>query len=92
VQVHDPVAMTNVQKIYGDRLSYSREPYSALDGADALAIVTDWNEFRTPDFDKMRKRLQAPVIFDVEPVRSGSMRELGSNTLESVWDNDKPWH
>jgi UDPglucose 6-dehydrogenase len=78
VQVHDPVAMTNVQKLYGDRLCYSREPYSALDGAEALAIVTEWNEFRTPDFDKMRKRMQTPVIFDgrnlFDPAR---MQELG---------------
>lgn len=64
VQVYDPVAMTNAQKLYGDRLIYSREPYSALDCAEALAIITEWNEFRTPDFEKMRKRLQAPVIFD----------------------------
>lgn len=78
LQVHDPVAMANVEKIYGDRLTYSREPYIALDGVEALAIVTEWNEFRSPDFEKMRKRMQSPVIFDgrnlFEPVQ---MRDLG---------------
>lgn len=78
VQVHDPVAMDNVKKIYGDRISYSTLQYDALDSADALAIVTEWNEFRTPDFEAMRKRLSAPLIFDgrnlYDPVR---MRELG---------------
>ena len=64
VRVHDPVAMENVRKIYGDRLTYCVQPYDTLDAADALAIVTEWNEFRAPDFDVMRRRMKAPVIFD----------------------------
>ncbi len=64
VRVHDPVAMDNVRRKYGDRLTYCQTSYEALDGADALAIVTEWNEFRNPDFDEMKRRLRQPVIFD----------------------------
>ena len=63
---------------YGVRLKYCDQPYETLDGADALAIVTEWNEFREPDFDEMRRRMKAPVIFDgrnlYEPDR---MQDLG---------------
>ncbi len=64
LQVHDPVAMDNVRRTYGDRLTYSPVPMDALDGADALAIVTEWGEFRRPNFKEMRQRLRSPVIFD----------------------------
>jgi UDPglucose 6-dehydrogenase len=64
VRVHDPEAMTNVRAIYGDRVVYCDRPYGALEGADGLAIVTEWQEFRNPDFDLMRKLLRQPVIFD----------------------------
>jgi UDPglucose 6-dehydrogenase len=78
VQVHDPVAQENVRVLYGDRLSYSGHHYDALEGADALAIVTEWNEFRNPDFGYMQRKMKQPVIFDgrnlYDPRR---MRELG---------------
>jgi UDPglucose 6-dehydrogenase len=78
VRVHDPIAMENVRKIYGDRLTYCEKQYEALDGADALLIVTEWNEFRNPNFDLMKGKLKQPVIFDgrnlYDPAR---MRELG---------------
>ena len=64
VRAHDPEAMPNVRDIYGDRISYSDRPYGALEGADALAIVTEWPEFRNPDFEVMKRLLAAPVIFD----------------------------
>lgn len=64
IRVHDPVAMENVKKLYGDRLTYCATPYETLDTADALAIVTEWNEFRNPDFNILRKKLRSPVIFD----------------------------
>ncbi|HEX3999793.1 MAG TPA: UDP-glucose/GDP-mannose dehydrogenase family protein [Pirellulales bacterium] len=64
LRVHDPVAMDNVRRTYGDRLQYCKLPMDALDGADALAIVTEWGEFRRPDFDEMHRRMRAPVIFD----------------------------
>ncbi len=64
VHVHDPVAMNNVREIYGERLLYGKNPLDVLVGVDALAIVTEWGEFRNPDFAEMRRRMSAPVIFD----------------------------
>jgi UDPglucose 6-dehydrogenase len=64
VQVHDPEANANVKEIYGDKLTYFERPMEALDNADALAIMTEWSEFRTPDFADMKKRLRGHVIFD----------------------------
>lgn len=64
LKVHDPVAMENVKAEYGDRLSYFDHHYDTLEGADALAIVTEWNEFRHADFEYIRHKLSNPVIFD----------------------------
>lgn len=66
VQVYDPVAMPEAKRIYGDRIASSlcEKPMDALQGADALMIVTEWNVFYSPDFDEMKKRMGAPVIFD----------------------------
>jgi UDPglucose 6-dehydrogenase len=64
VRVHDPEALANVRAQYGDRLTYCDRPYGALEQADALAIVTEWNEFRNPDFEVMRRLMRQAVIFD----------------------------
>jgi UDPglucose 6-dehydrogenase len=64
LRVHDPEAMTNVKASYGDRLVYCDRPYGALEGADGLVIVTEWQEFRNPDFEVMRRLLKEKVIFD----------------------------
>ena len=64
VQVFDPEAMPNVKDIYGDRIQFANSMYEALDGADCLAITTEWSEFRNPDFARMQGLLKAPVIFD----------------------------
>jgi UDPglucose 6-dehydrogenase len=64
VRVHDPEAIPNVRAIYGQKLTYCDRPYGALEEADALAIVTEWNEFRNPSFEVMRGLLRQPVIFD----------------------------
>jgi len=64
VRVHDPVARENIREIYGDRLTYCNHHYDALEGADALAIVTEWNEFRNPDFSYMKHRMKHAAIFD----------------------------
>jgi UDPglucose 6-dehydrogenase len=62
--VHDPEAMDNVREQYGDRLVYAAQPMDVLEGADALAINTEWGEFRNPDFNEMKRRMARPVIFD----------------------------
>lgn len=64
VRVHDPEAMANVRELFGDKLYYADRPYGALEGADGLAIVTEWQEFRNPDFELIRRLLKGPVIFD----------------------------
>ncbi len=64
LRVHDPEAMANVRKMIGNKVIYCDRPYSALEGADGLAIVTEWQEFRNPDFDVMRRLMRHPVIFD----------------------------
>jgi UDPglucose 6-dehydrogenase len=66
ITAYDPVAMTETQRIYGEepRLTYADKPMDALDGADALVIVTEWKEFRSPDFERIRTMLKQPVIFD----------------------------
>ncbi len=64
VHVNDPVAIENVKEIFGGKLTYHTHHYDAVDGADCLAIVTEWNEYRTPDFDYLKHKMKAPVIFD----------------------------
>ncbi|WP_461448984.1 UDP-glucose dehydrogenase family protein [Mucilaginibacter sp.] len=64
VVAFDPEGMPNVKKLLGDKISYAANRYDALDGADALLIVTEWSVFRTPDFDFMKEKLKVPVIFD----------------------------
>jgi UDPglucose 6-dehydrogenase len=64
VQAYDPEAKDVARKHFGSRISYADANYDALKGADALAIVTEWNEFRRPDFARMRSLMKSPVIFD----------------------------
>jgi len=64
VAVHDPEALGEARKQFADRVSYHRVNYEALKDADALLIVTEWNEFRRPDFPRMKQLLRQPVIFD----------------------------
>ena len=64
VRVHDPEAVGNIKAIYGDKISYSDGPYGTLEGADGLAIVTEWKAYQNPDFDTMKKLMQGRVIFD----------------------------
>jgi len=66
VTAYDPVAIHEAQRIYASepRLTYAANPMLALDNADALVIVTEWKEFRSPDFDAIKSKLKSPVIFD----------------------------
>lgn len=78
VRVHDPIAMDNVREIYRDELIYCENMYDTLDEADALLIVTEWSEFRNPNFDLMRQLLLQPVIFDGRNLYEPSvMQQLG---------------
>ncbi len=64
IAVHDPVALPQLQEMYGGRVEYARKPYDALKDADALAVCTEWNEFRQPDYQLMGELMRAKVIFD----------------------------
>ena len=64
VTAFDPEAMPNVKKLMGDKLSFTKDEYEALNGADALIVATEWALFRTPDFDRVGKALKEKVIFD----------------------------
>lgn len=64
LRVHDPEAIGNARAIYGDKITYCDRPYSALEGVDGLVIVTEWQEFRHPDFEVMRRLMREPTIFD----------------------------
>jgi UDPglucose 6-dehydrogenase len=78
VSVHDPEALNEARKVFGERVSYHRVNYEALQGADALLIVTEWNEFRRPDFQRMKRLLKRPVIFDGRNLYEPDvMREAG---------------
>jgi UDPglucose 6-dehydrogenase len=66
VRAYDPVASHEARRVYGNRSDFilCKNAYEAAEGADALSIVTEWQEFRSPDFDRLKQLLKAPVIFD----------------------------
>jgi UDPglucose 6-dehydrogenase len=78
VQAFDPQAEPVARRLFGARVQLAATAYDALKGADALAIVTEWNEFREPDFTRMRKLMRAPIIFDGRNLyRPSQMKALG---------------
>lgn len=78
IKTFDPEAMPNVKAIIGDKIEYAQNQYAALKEADALVIVTEWSEFRNPDFEKMIENLKSKVIFDGRNVYTlEKMKELG---------------
>ncbi|RTY74270.1 UDP-glucose dehydrogenase family protein [Flavobacterium sp. LS1R10] len=64
VNAYDPIAISEAQHILGNKIEYSNTEYEALENADALLIVTEWTDFRAPDFDKIKKALKNPIVFD----------------------------
>lgn len=78
VRAHDPVAIVEAQKIFGNRVAFSDDAYDTIQGADGLVVVTEWGEFRTPDFHRMKKLLRAPVVFDGRNIYNQTeLRKLG---------------
>ena len=64
VRVHDPAALESARRFLGGRVAYASRAYDALEGASALAIVTEWLEYRNPDFDRIKRLLSRPLIVD----------------------------
>jgi UDPglucose 6-dehydrogenase len=78
VQAHDPQAIPNVKALYGDRVTFAEQMYAAAEGADALALVTEWHEYRSPDFRRLSKVMKTPALFDGRNLWSPEeVRELG---------------
>jgi UDPglucose 6-dehydrogenase len=78
VKAFDPEAAHTAKRVFGDRITLCHKSYDALVDADALAVVTEWSEFREPDFKKMRQLLKSPVVFDGRNIYSPAhMRALG---------------
>ena len=80
VTAFDPEAMPNIKNQIGDKISYASNQYDALQNADALIIATEWNEFRTPEFDKIESSLKNKTIFD------------GRNLFDVAEMNEKGYH
>jgi UDPglucose 6-dehydrogenase len=78
VTAHDPAAMEETKRRLGDVIRYAPSNYDALEGADALVIVTDWNEYRHPDFNRMKTMLRQPVVIDGRNLYTAArMRSMG---------------
>jgi UDPglucose 6-dehydrogenase len=80
VSVYDPVALKEAKQVFAKEpgVHFAPSTTAALDGADALIIVTEWKEFRSPDFDDMKRRLKAPIVFDGRNLYDPAlMREAG---------------
>jgi len=78
IRVYDPVAIPNAKKEFGTRVSYGKDNYDILKDADALMVITEWNEFRRPNFGKILKLMKAPIIFDGRNIYSPHrLKELG---------------
>lgn len=95
VVAHDPEAVAIARGVFGDRISYAETNYEALAGADALVIITEWKQYRVPDFNRIRSLLRQPLVFDGRNLYSPArMRELGfeyaSVGRPVVRDSQKP--
>lgn len=78
ISAYDPQAMGNGRKLYGHRLQFVDDSYDALEGADAVVIATEWNEFRRPDFERMKSLMRQRIVFDGRNLYSASkMMQLG---------------
>lgn len=78
VKAYDPEATKEAKKIFADRIVYGKKAFDVLDGADALVIVTEWNEFRRPDLDKIKTLMKRPLIIDGRNIfEPQKMRQLG---------------
>jgi UDPglucose 6-dehydrogenase len=82
--VHDPEALANVRASYGERLAYAEQQYEALEGAEALVIMTEWKEFLNPDFDRMRKLMRSPAVFDGRNLYDPAHMKAAGFTYHSI--------
>lgn len=84
LRVHDPEALDNARRVFGPRLSYHPINYEALEGCDALLILTEWNEFRHPNFQRISAALKQPLIFDGRNLYDPALMKALNFTYYSV--------
>jgi UDPglucose 6-dehydrogenase len=84
IKVHDPEAMKEAKKLLGETVTYCEIDYDTLAGADALLVLTEWNEFREPDFARMKKLLKQPVVFDGRNIYSPAVMQKTGFTYYSI--------
>jgi UDPglucose 6-dehydrogenase len=84
IRTHDPEAMPNVRKLYGEKIGYFDSQYDALNDADALLIMTEWKEFNTPNFTRMKGLLRKPVIFDGRNIYDPAVMRDAGFTYHSI--------
>jgi UDPglucose 6-dehydrogenase len=84
VQAYDPEAMPVAKSIFGSRITFASGNYDALKGADCLAVVTEWNEFRHPDFERMRALMASPVVFDGRNIYNPAQMRQNGFTYYSI--------
>jgi len=84
VVAHDPQGLVNLRRHYGERIGYEADCYAVLQAADALAIVTEWNRFRSPDFPRMKVLMKAPIIFDGRNLYDPSQMESEGFEYHSI--------
>jgi UDPglucose 6-dehydrogenase len=78
VAAYDPEAMDEAKRIFGGRIQFSSNNYGCIEGADALLLVTEWQAFRNPNFERMKSTMRHPVVFDGRNIYDpAQLRQLG---------------
>jgi UDPglucose 6-dehydrogenase len=84
VQAFDPEATESAKRVIGNKITYVKKSYDALTGADALALITEWNEFREPDYARMKKLMRQPIVFDGRNIYSPAQMKAQGFTYFSI--------
>jgi UDPglucose 6-dehydrogenase len=84
VRATDPVALDRAHDVFGNRVELSRDPYTILEGADGLVLVTEWREYRSPDFERIRGLMRKPVLFDGRNVWDRRLVEAAGFTYHAI--------
>jgi UDPglucose 6-dehydrogenase len=84
VQAYDPEAAETARRHFGNKITYGKKGYDVLAGADALALITEWNEFREPDYARMKKLMRQPVVFDGRNIYNATAMKAQGFTYFSI--------
>ena len=84
VQAYDPEATETAKRLLGNKITYVKKSYDALTGADALALITEWNEFREPDYARMKKLMRQPIVFDGRNIYNPAQMKAQGFTYFSI--------